>query len=173
MLRGVTLPQCERMFCPLANVYPQLFDGARASGLPIDRAPAITSPRTLCTQVHVERLWSGSPNAWPRSGAFRVRVAHHVANFNAVVTEPDVPASSSAVGAEQITRLFTEPRSTRHKSTTNEPSIRPGSFTELPHEVASGRACSAHPHSQSPRRPSTCESMRATGAQTPVCFHRL
>src|SRR5216110_2329175 len=74
--------------------------------------------------------------------------------------------------AEQITRLFTEPRSTRHKSTTNEPSIRPGSFTELPHEVASGRACSAHPHSQSPRRPSTCESMRATGAQTPVCFHR-
>ena len=58
MLRGVTLPQCERMFCPLANVYPQLFDGARASGLPIDRAPAITSPRTLCIQALVERLWS-------------------------------------------------------------------------------------------------------------------
>src|SRR5438034_483524 len=40
--------------------------------------------------------------------------------------------------AEQITRLFTEPRSTHHRAATNEPSVRPGSFTRLPHEVASG-----------------------------------
>src|SRR5881409_3495864 len=112
MLRGVTLPQCDLIFCPVANVLPQLCDGVRATSsrpgrlcpesddkqLPIHRAPAITSPRTLCIQALVERLWSGSPDAGPRSGAFRVRVAHHVANFNAVVTEPDVPASSSAVG---------------------------------------------------------------------------
>src|ERR1043166_2732872 len=93
------------------------------------------------------------------------RVTHndHGADVNAART-------SVQFGGGLSRSLDYSPNSVRRsiEAAAYEPSIPPGSFTELPHEVASGRASSAHPHSQSPRRPSTCESMRATGAQTPV-----
>src|SRR5262245_27159730 len=96
--------------------------------------PAITSPRTLWIQILVERLWSGSPDAWRRTAAFRVPLVHHGANFHPVFTEhgrasEQVPSGSRADHHRAPFDDIIGPQRMNHRSV---PEVSRSCLTRLP-----------------------------------------